>query len=338
MINLAAMSQQRKTVEDVARAAGVSLMTVSRAINGRPGVSEETRRVVIAIAEEMGYRPSRLASGLASRSASSFGIVLPDMANPYFATLAKAATDVAREAGLPVFVMNTDEDPALELAAYDALNDERINGLVVSGSRLPHKKLEEAMRHFRASVLVNSALHGEGIVNVDVDDKRGVEDIVAYLRSTGRRRIGFVAGPRESTSGRRRLAGLKASLRLHDVPFDAGSIERCIPNMEGGRKAVISLLERRPRLDAVIAYNDVTAIGILRGLEEAGRRVPADIAVVGVDDIAYAALVHPALTTLRVDIAALGRMAMTSLLDLRGGRPAPRWEPLRPELVIRESA
>ena len=332
------MSDERKTVEDVAKAAGVSLMTVSRAINGRPGVSETTRRTILEIADRMGYRPNRMARGLASRNTSTFGIVFPDMANPFFAILAKAATDMARLSNLAVFVMNTDEDPSLELAAYDSLIEERINGVIVSGSRLPRAKLLQAVSRFNAAALVNSDVHGDRIVNIDVDDQAGVFAAVSYLISSGRKHIGFIAGPKESCSGRRRLAGFKAALQEHGMAFDVGAMERCVPNMAGGTAAIAALLERRPKLDAVVAYNDITAIGVLRGLADSGRSVPADLSIIGVDDIPYAALVRPALSTLRIDIPTLGGEAMRALIDLRDGKPAPVFSPLKLELVLRASA
>jgi len=332
------MTQERHTVEDVAREAGVSLMTVSRAMNGRPGVGEQTRRRILDIAERMGYRPSRVARGLASRRASALGIVFPDMANPFFAILAKAATDVARSRDVNVFILNTDEDPEREISAYESLHEERIDGVIVAASRLSAKRLRAEIARFSAPVLVNSVVTGPGIANVDVDDRAGILEAVAHLYSRGRRRIAFVAGPRASGSARRRLSGYRAGLDEGGLAFDPRLVTHSKPDTEGGMRATAAILEREPDIDAVIAHNDITAIGVLRGLELAGRRVPEDVAVLGVDDIPYAALVRPSLSTLRIDIAALGRLAMTALLDLREGRPVEPLRPLRPELVFRESS
>jgi len=332
------MSHHDHTVEDVARAAGVSLMTVSRAINGRPGVGEETRRRVLAIAERMGYRPSRVARGLASRRASAVAIVFPDMANPFFAILAKSATDVARAREVNVFIMNTDENPSREISAYESLLEERIDGVIIAASRLPSKILREEIARFRSPVLVNSLVTGPGIANVDVDDRAGILEAVTHLFARGRRRIAFVAGPRESGSARRRLSGYKAALAKAGVAFDPLLVTRCKPDIEGGMKAIAVLLEREPNIDAVVAHNDITAIGVLRGLQRAGRRVPEDVGVIGVDDIPYAELVKPALSTLRVDIGELGRLAMTALLDLRDGKEVEALPLMLPELVIRDSS
>ncbi|MGA2545979.1 MAG: LacI family DNA-binding transcriptional regulator [Rectinemataceae bacterium] len=332
------MKKERCNVEDVAIAAGVSSMTVSRAINGLPGVGAEVRQRVLETAAGLGYRPSRVARGLAGRKTSTLGIVLPDMANPFFAILAKAATDVARSADKNVFVMNTDESPALERAALASLASEAIDGVIVAGSRLPSAGLVAAVSRFDAAVLVNRNPAGPRVDAVNVDDRSGAVEAVAYLVAAGRRRVGFIAGPRASLSGRRRLAGYRWGLEAGGIRYDPALVERCVPTIDGGAEAVKSLLGRAASLDAILAYNDLAAIGALRALEDAGRAVPGDVAVIGADDVPYAALVRPALSTIRVDISALGRHAMSRLLALGEGRELEPAAAIVPELVLRESA
>jgi LacI family transcriptional regulator len=332
------MAKQQCTVEDVAAAAKVSTMTVSRAINGRPGVGPELRRRVIETAADLGYRPSRVARGLAGRKTSTLGIVLPDMANPFFAILAKAATDVARAIDKNVFIMNTDEDPALEREALASLASEAIDGVIVAGSRLPIAALVAAVSRFDAAVLVNRDSAGPRVDAVNVDDRAGAVEAVAYLVGIGRRRIGFISGPRASMSGRRRLAGYTYGLAAGGLAFDPTLVERCVPTLDGGASAARSLLSRAFAIDAILAYNDLAAIGAMRAVAEAGRSIPGDVAVIGADDVPYAALVHPALTTTRVDISALGRDAMSRLLSLCNGIVPESTSIIRPELIVRESA
>lgn len=327
----------RSTIEDVAREAGVSLMTVSRAVNGRPGVGEATRRRVLDIAARLGYRPDRRASALASKSSKALGLVLPDMANPFFAILAKAATDLARAEDLNVFVMNTDEDPERELSAYLSLLEERIDGVLVAASRLSPRRLRAAVTHFASPILVNSQVRGPGIGNVDVDDRGGMLEAVKHLVGSGRRTIAFAAGPKTSVSAGRRLEGYRAGLLEGGLRAGEELVLRVVPDIEGGRRAVHDLLEAEPSIDAILAHNDITAIGVMRGLAEAGRRIPDDVAVLGVDDIPFAALVRPSLSTVRVDIAELGRRAMALLLARREGRELEPSAPLATTLVLRES-
>jgi Transcriptional regulators len=329
---------RRCTLEDVAAAAGVSTMTVSRAINGRPGVGPELRRRILESAGSLGYRPSRVARGLASSKTSTVGIILPDISNPYFSILAKAATDVARAADKNVFILNTDEDPELEAQALSSLAGEAIDGVIVAGSRLSSKALAEATAPFDAAVFINRPSAGARADSVNVDDQAGAAAAVAYLVGQGRKRIAFIAGPQASMSGRRRLAGYRKGLATGDLSYDSGLVERCAPTLQGGAEALCRILARQKDLDALLAYNDLVAIGAMQALEAAGLFVPRDVAVIGADDVPYASIVRPALSTLRVDIAALGRSAMSRLLSLCEGEalePAPA---LMPELILRDSA
>jgi len=331
------MQKRRSTVEDVARAAGVSLMTVSRAMNRRPGLSDETRRRVLAAAADLGYRPSRAARALASSRTATFGIVLPDMTNPFFAILAKAASDAARSADRNVFVMNTDEDPGRELASLESLREEGIDGVIVAGSRLPQARLLEETSAFGATVLVNRDCSGPRLGCVNVEDRQGAAEAVAYLAGTGRRRIGLIAGPRTATGARRRLAGYRDGLGRSGLAFREEWVERCAPTLEGGAEATRRLVARAPGIDAILAYNDIVAIGALRALDEAGRAVPSDIAVMGTDDVPYASIAKPALSTVHSDIPRLGAEAMNLLLALSSGEDAPEYPPQIPRIIVRES-
>jgi LacI family transcriptional regulator len=337
MLKRKAMAKERCTVDDVAREAGVSSMTVSRAMNDMPGLSAETRERVLEAARRLGYKPNRIARALASRKSASLGIVLPDMANPFFAILAKAATDVARSAGKSVFIMNTDEDPELEEAALDCLRCEDIAGVVIAGSRLPEARLLAVAADFRSAVLVNRDCSGPGLGCVNVEDREGAAEAVAYLASTGRRRIGLIAGPRIAVGARRRLDGYRDGLERGGLAFDRDIVAECVPTIEGGERATRELVARAPGIDAILAYNDLAAIGVLRALEESGRSVPRDVAVMGTDDMPYAALVKPALSTVRADIPLLGASAMRLLLELDERGEAPPVQPQSPVLVIRES-
>jgi len=332
------MAKKRCTVDDVAKAARVSGMTVSRAMNGMPGLGSETRERVLEAAKRLGYRPSRVARALASRRSTSLGIVLPDMANPFFAILAKAATDVAREASRSVFVMNTDESPALELSAIESLRAEEIAGIIVAGSRLPEVKLRAAVADFDAAVLINRDFSGPGRGCVNVLDREGAAEAVAYLASIGRKRIGLIAGPATAAGARRRCAGYRDGLQRGGLAYAPALVRVGAPTIEGGVTAGRQLLSRSPRVDAILAYNDLVAIGVLRALEEAGRSVPGDVAVMGTDDVPYAAIVKPALSTVRADIPLLGASAMRLLLALENGEEAEIVPPQKPTIVIRESA
>lgn len=332
------MKNTRCTAEDVAIAAGVSVMTVSRAMNNQPGLGPETRRCVLEAAEQLGYRPSKTARALASRRSANLGIVIPDVANPFFAILVRAATDVARTANRNVFILNTDEAPRLELAALDSLLGEDIGGVIVAGSRLPETKLREAESPFDAVVHVNRGCSGPGRGSVNIEDRKGAEEAVKYLASKGHRRIGLLTGPRIASGTLRRFSGYRDGLALYGLPFSPAMVERCIPTIEGGELATRALVGRAPKIDAILAYNDLAAIGALRALDAMGRSVPSDIAVMGADDVPYAAIVRPSLSTVAADIPRLGADAMALLLALIAGEDPPPIAPQMPHIVIRESA
>lgn len=334
--------KKRPTIADVARAAGVSLMTVSRVMNDKTGVGEETRERILELAAEMGYRPSQVARGLAMRQTSSIGLVVPDIANPFFAHIVQGAEEVAFKRGYNLFLMNTQEDTEREVAALDSLWQKEIDGIILCSSRLPPDELEAYAERFPAVVLFNRELPSplSHVVTLNINDSLGAQLAVRHLASADRRRIALLAGPVTSISGQRRIDGYRAGLREACRPFDPGLLEHCQPDTEGGRAATRALLARRPRLDAIFAFNDLVAVGAIQACEDAGRRVPDDVAIIGVDDIPLASIIRPHLTTLHIDLPAVGRQAMATTLALISQEPdvAPAAIWIDPELVIRDSA
>lgn len=344
----------RVTIEDVARAAGVSRQTVSRVLNDKSDVSPGTRLRILQIIDELGYRPSRLARGLATARTGSFGLVLPDVANPFFAEVVRGAEDVATERDASVFVCNTDENPQRELAALRSLDAQHVDGIMLCSPRLSDEELLGLIPRLPPLVLVNHHLpHADawnrgsagdagvqgGVNAVLVDDAAGAALAVQHLWHGGRRQIGLLAGPPISHSGRRRAAGYRSRLSELGLKLDPGLIRHCRATAAGGREAAEILLAERPELTALIAYNDLVAAGALQACRDIGRRVPEDVAIVGCDDVYMAALVTPALTTLRVSGRGLGQEAMRLLLrqlDLPSGPTREIW--MQPALVIRDSA
>lgn len=335
--------RKRPTIADVARAADVSLMTVSRVINNKPGVGDELRRQIQALADEMGYRPSQIARGLATRQSSTIGLVMPDITNQFFAYIASGAQDVAFEKGYNLLLVNTTEEMDREIAALDSLWQTETDGVILCSSRLPADELETAVRRFPAVVLVNRTLAepSEGIATLNVNDELGAKLAVRRLLALDRGRIAIIAGPLHSISGQRRLDGYRAAMAEAGILFDPLLIEQCDPTFEGGRAAMAALLSRRPRIDAVYAFNDLVAVGAMDTIERQGKAIPGDVAVIGVDDIPLAAMVRPKLTTVGVDQVELGRTAMRLVLQMLDGdnqAAAALSMQFDPYLILRESA
>lgn len=339
-------SPDRITIADVAREVGVSMMTVSRVINGRDDVSAVTRQRVLDAVERLGYRPSSIARGLATRHTGTLGLVVPDIANPFFAEVARGVEAVAYAQGYNVFLCNTDEDPVRELDVLGSLEEKRVDGVVLCSSRLSNEHLQMAVDAYSAVVLVNRRA-GKYVSTVVVDDVLGGRLATGHLLRRGHRAIGFLSGPPGSHSGQGRLEGYADEMASSHLPRASGWIEPCGPTAEQGRIAALRLLRRCGELTALICYNDLVAVGALHACRELGRRVPDGVAIVGFDDIPVAALVTPALTTCRVSRHELGARAVDLLLERirgegsvagEGEEPRAAVVALEPELVVRASA
>lgn len=334
------MKKKRVTVQDVARAAGVSLMTVSRAVNGREGIGEQTRTRILELARQMGYRPSQIARSLATRQTATLGLVVPDVSNPFFAHIARGAEDAAYENGYSVFLLNSEEDVARERAALDSLWQKEVAGVILCSSRLPQEELQVFFDRFPHMVLVNRELQTPqpNIATINVDDRAGAGMAVGHLLAGGRRTIAFIAGPESSVSGLRRLEGYKAGLAAASRPFDSGLLAYCPPTTQGGLQATLQLLKAHPEVDAILAYNDLVAVGTLQACKERGQNVPQQVAVIGADDIPLASLVQPGLSTLGVDQYEIGRAAIALLVEMFVQDPPPAQAMIiSPKLVLRET-
>ncbi len=334
--------KKRATIADVARAAGVSMMTVSRVMNDKPGVGEELRQRIRELAADMDYRPNQIARGLATRHTASIGLVVPDIANPFFAQIARGAEDAAFEHNYNLFLINTAEDVEREIVALASLQQKEIDGVILCSSRLPPDDLEAQIQGFPAVVLFNREI-GTTMPNVatlNVNDRLGAEVAVRHFVAHDRRRIAIIAGPVTSISGQRRLDGYRAGLQEAQIIFDPGRLEHCEPTTDGGRAAATAILTRRPRVDAILAFNDLVAVGALQACEDMGRKVPDDVAIIGADDIPIATMLRPRLTTLHIDLSAVGAQALALVLSMISSQSngAGTAYQIDPELVIRESA
>ena len=330
---------RRVTMSDVAREAGFSLMTVSRVVNNKGEVSAATRQHILGVIERLGYRPSGIARGLATKRTRTLGLVIPDIANPFFSDVARGAEHAAYAEGYNVFLCNTEEDPGRELSMLQSLEEKRVDGVVLCSSRLGKDELCAALNSHSAVVLVNLRLDKDHAGTVLLDDELGGRIATQHLLRTGHQDVGFLAGPPTSQSSRRRASGYRTALAAADLPYNAAWVRPCSPMVDGARETARELLITQPELTALFCYNDLVAVGALQACADLGRRVPDDVAVVGFDDIPLAALVTPALTTCRVPRYELGVHAMRLLLDHINGCPGECTDiVLGPELVVRDSA
>lgn len=327
----------RITLADVAERAGVSLMTVSRVVNDRPGVGSETRERVRAAIASLGYRPNIVARGLKAASSLSIGLMVPDVTNPYFPDIIRGAEDVAIEHGYTLLLTNGIEDTQRETEALRTFEDHLVDGVIACSPRLDNHELYPLLRRQRAVVLVNRRSDPQLAGSVRIDHELGARLLVRHLHQLGCRRPGYLSGPGHSHAGRERMLGIDREARELDLDMPRSRVSACPPTVEGGAKAARELLAREPLIDSLLCFNDLVAAGALQALTERGVRVPTEIAVTGYDDIVFAKMFTPGLSTIRAPTYELGQQAASMLLDRMRGRGRGIDIVLQPELVVRGS-
>ncbi len=328
------------TIRDVAREAQVSVATVSRALNGHDNVAEEVRKLVLETARRLRYQPHAAARSLSSRSTQTIGVVLPDLYGEFFSELIRGIDGVAREHRRHLLVSSYHGAQDAQGAALRAMRG-RVDGLLVLSPYADQPGfLTDNLPDGLPVVLINTHLpHGDYPV-LNIDNHGGAVAMMRHLVASGRRRIAFIAGPACNFDAAERLRGYRDALAelLPGVP------EQVLPGRfdeASGMEAGTALLAAGSRPDAVFAANDTMALGCLFAFNQAGVRVPQDIALAGFDDVPVARFVHPPLTTMRISIAELGANALRRLLqDIQAKAPLalPDPAPLVPELVVRDSA
>ncbi|NEB01419.1 LacI family DNA-binding transcriptional regulator [Streptomyces sp. SID13726] len=336
VIHASEAPRRRATIHDVAKLAGVSRQTVSRAVNDKGEIDPETKARVLEAARMLDYRPSRFARGMVRKGTVTAGLVIPDLRNPFFPEVAAGVLEAAEQRGWQVVVCDTRTDDAREREALDVLSHQA--DAVVGYFKNDDDVLA---RHLGGVplVLLERGPQQTRFAAVGIDAAAGIEQGMAHLVRAGHRRIGMLDGDR-LTPGPRRAAFL-AEVRRHALPVDESWIELSAGHgVAGGEAAMERLLDARPEMTAVFGFNDLIAVGAMRAARRRGRRVPEDLAVMGFDGLALGELVEPALTTLHLDKHRLGRLAVEQVARLRAGEEpltgADAW--LAPELVVRDSA
>ena len=331
--------KRRVTIEDVARTAGVSRQTVSRAINNKGEISPATRKRVMEAVEALGYRPSGVARGLATRRTCTVGLVVPDITNPFFPEIARGVQDVARSNDYNVFLCNTDESPEEELQVLHSLAAQPVDGILLFGSRISDDDLTAFADRYRPLVVLNRYLEHPNVSLILVDNGQGAKLAVDHLADQGHNNIGMLAGPVTSPSSLQRVEGFRRAMAARGLSISDDWLLPGAPTIEGGYDAARHLLTQHPQVTALFAYNDLSALGTMQACRDLGHQVPAQCAIIGFDDIRLAAMVSPSLTSVRVDKYYLGQQAMTRLLAMFD-RTDATFPPVRVDvaLVVRESA
>jgi LacI family transcriptional regulator len=318
------------TIRDVARQAQVSVATVSRALSAPHQVNQLTRERVLAVAAELGYRPSPAARSLITGKTGNIGIVVPDLGNPFFTDVLKSVQSRARQTGYAVLVGDCDEDPAAEEELVRMMA-KQVDGVLLCSPGIKDGQISQLAEE-TSLTLLNRRVRGIGATLMD--SAGGMRDVVEHLAALGHRRCAYLNGPRSSWSNRERRRGLRAAAQQHGV--EVVELGPFPPRYDGGVRAAD--LAVAADVTAVIAYNDIMALGLLARLRDRGIDVPGDLSVTGFDDLVYAAMCAPPLTTVAMPLEAAGRAAVDQLLGqvADGGATVTQLE-LPTHLIVRST-
>jgi LacI family transcriptional regulator len=327
----------RATIRDVATRAGVSTATVSRVLAGIGNPKVETSAAVMQAVEELGYRPSGVARSLRMRRTRTLGLIVTDIQNPFFPELVQAADDAARKIGYSILLGSAAYDEHRAMHYLDLMVDRRVDGMIIASSQLSGASWRWLLESPVPVVVANAEPAGLPVTVVTADNIGGMEMATRHLIEFGHRKIAYIKAPTYYTPSAVRAEGfLRACRAAALAPADTPIIE-ADGLFDGGEAAADRLLATRPDITAVACHNDLTAIGALRGLRAAGRRVPDDISVVGCDDIAAASWVTPTLTTVAQQKAEMGRLAVERLAAALDDPEHPqRPETIRLEMLLVE--
>jgi len=329
------------TLRDVATAAGVHPATASRALN--PGtrllVSEETARRVSEVAERLGYRPNPVARSLRTRRSHTIGVLIPDINNPLFPPIVRGIEDRLATRGYVALIGNTDADLARERLVFDQMRARHVDGFVLATATAGSPILAEAAEGDVPVVLVNRTSQDYPFSSVSVDNEQGVRAAVAHLASLGHTRIGHIAGPQNVSTGIARFRGFQAGMAAHKLPVtDEQVVYASAYSLEEGVRCGRELLERGGGLTAVVAGNDMLAVGCYGAFDELGLRCPEDVSIIGFNDMPFVDRLRPPLSSVRFPHYQLGTEAATLLIERIEAAECPvKMLFLAPELVVRGS-
>lgn len=329
------------TLRDVADGAGVHPATASRALNPatRGLVNAETARRVLRIADQLGYHPNPIARSLKTSKSGTIGLVIPDLTNPMFPPIVRGVEEVLEIAGYTGLIVNTDNDPDRERILIDSLRARQVEGLVIATAVLDHPLLDELRNAGVPMVMVNRRTRGNDIASVGPDDPAGIRLAVGHLAEHGHQRIAHLAGPANTSTGLVRARTFRESMREHGLADDPALVVDCSAwSEEAGAAGLKQLLDSGAEFTAIVAGNDLIALGCYDVFAERGIACPDDISVVGFNDMPFLDKLRPPLTTVAIPHNQVGAEAARLLLDALTDPDRPTRSVLLPlTLVVRGS-
>lgn len=323
------------TIKDIAKVAGVSHTTVSRALKRHPAISIETTERIQNIAQQMGYTPSAVAQSLLARRTMTIGMVVTTIADPFITRVVEGVESVAQAANYSVFLATSHNNPNQEIAVVEMLHHRRVDAIIVTASRVGSLYTSQLDKTQVPIVLINNQEEGEYLHSIGVDDVQGAQLAVEHLISLGHRRIGYLGVNNRPRSNKRRLTGYQNALKQTGIKFDPALIFH--PEADyttRGQKGLPYFLSANAT--AIFCYNDLTAMGLIMACRQRNIAVPDQLSVVGFDNVEFSTYVTPPLTTIAQPRLILGQMAMKMTLSLLNDQDAQD-QVLPCELIVRES-
>jgi LacI family repressor for deo operon, udp, cdd, tsx, nupC, and nupG len=330
-------TRRQPSIKDIARIAKVSHPTVSRALQNSPLVNAKTAAKIRKIAEDAGYRASAVARGLVTRRTKTIGLVVTTVNDPFAGEVALGIEKAANEHGYSVFLANSDAEPERERRMVQTFAEQRVDGIVVTSSRVGAEYLPMLAEMMVPIVLVNDQYPGEFMHSVMIENVQGARAAAEHLIALGHRRIAYVGDLSGYQSDTERLAGYKQALAEAGIAFAPELAVKGDGKPAAAIEGVNALLALEQPPTAICCYNDMTALGAMRAIATRGLRVPDDISVTGFDDLFFAAYLDPPLTTVHQPMRHMGQIAMENLLKLmQGGEPVEQAR-VEAKLVVRAS-
>lgn len=325
-------------MKDIAERAGVSLSAVSLVLSGRrrQSISSETRERILAIVNDLGYRPNSHARTLATGLTNNLGVIISEISNPFFPEIIRNFELAATASGFKTQIVNTEYDRRRAALSVRTMIDDRVCGIAIFTSQFEQKLVDDIVRNHIPIMLIGSGPAGPWISRITIDFAKGLEYLLGHLLGLGHRHFAAIMGPKEIPSAQMYANNLKRIVKKKGLQLN--QILSCNYRHEGGMQSINALVQDPNFPTAIFCANDLIALGAISALEQAGMRVPQDVSIVGFDDIVFARLARPPLTTAAVPREELGALAfqmINKMISLK--RPIGESRVLTPELVIRES-
>ncbi len=326
-------------MQEVASRAGVSTATVSRVVNGSHLVNKETAERVRRVIQKLNFYPNTHASSLVSGRSRIFGLIIPDITNPFFPELVRSFENVVVDHDEEVIIANTDYHPARMQAAGRRMLRRKVDGVAIMASALDPASIEALLQNGISVVTLDAGRIGPGISDISINYSTGIEQAMEHLSGLGHIRVAYIGGPADWRSSILRQAAFLASLQKKRKSEPSELLQVGNYRIDGGHAAMSHLLRLRERPTAVLTCNDLTAIGALRAIHEHGLKVPKDISVVGFDDIDLSSFTYPPLTTIRLSRTEMAMHAYSALVTMRNQPKVSGMQyTVNTSLVIRQSS